>query len=337
MDDESRRLCRDLRDKAVAIETQWKEKKRSQIMEKVKTILDKCVSLDQLNISKLEPSKYRLVNIPQLQAKIGSTSLCEAEEKPASPKKLSLPNTPVCDPSIEELHKEFTDLKDTSVSEISAVSTDLGPYMQCEDTECDSTTPQASDSEDSLNLESTPLKDDKLRRLSYTLETPSPVLLRMMANDSAKNNCNNQEISNLVKADKRNGNKVSTDHTSNSNLNSNTSSDSNGNVSSVQREQFFDEFLLQQQKMMQELLQQQTKEQDKLIDLFKKQEEDLLMQLKGRNSSGNSSTRRNLQSSFDSIVPPKNLFKSTRLAALVRGYLTRRLMATDRVQSNNSI
>ena len=107
LDDDSRRLCRDLKDQAMAIETQLKEKKKSQIMEKVKTILDKCVSFDQLNISKLEPSKYRLVHIPLLKSKIGNTSLCETEDKPASPKKLSLPNSPVCDYSTEELHKEF--------------------------------------------------------------------------------------------------------------------------------------------------------------------------------------------------------------------------------------
>jgi len=330
-------IYRDLREQALTIETQLKEKKRSQIMEKVKTILDKCVSLDQLNISKLEPSKYRLVNIPLLKAKIGNTSLVETEDRPASPKKLSLPNTPTCDPSTEELHKEFADPKDISVSEISAVSTDLGPYMQCQDTEGDATTPQVSDSESSLNLESTPLKEERIRRLSYTLETPSPVLLRMMASDSAKNDRNNQEISNLVKADKNNGNTVPDDQKSNLNFDSNTLNDSNGNVPPVQREQFFEEFLVQQQKMMQDLLEQQNKEQDKLIDLFKKQEEELLVQLQGRNSSSNSSTRRNLQSSFDSVVPPKNFLKSTQLAALVRGYLTRRLMATDRVQSKESI
>jgi len=335
LDDDSRRLCRDLKDQAMAIETQLKEKKKSQIMEKVKTILDKCVSFDQLNISKLEPSKYRLVHIPLLKSKIGNTSLCETEDKPASPKKLSLPNSPVCDYSTEELHKEFADPKDVSISEISVLSTDLDPYMQCEETECDSTTPQASDSEDSFNLESTPLKDDRIRKLSYTLETPSPVLLRMMASDSTKNDQNNHEISNLVKADQKNGNAASPDQTtnlnSNSNLNSNTLSDSNGNISSSRQEHFFEGFLEQQQKRMQELLDQQNKEQDKLIDLFKKQEEELLVQLKGRNSSGNSLSRRNLQSSFDSIAPPC-CFKSTRLAALVRGYLTRRLMNTDRVQ-----
>ena len=332
-------------------------------MEQVKTILDKCVSLDQLNVSKIEPSKYRLVNVPLLRAKV-SVEKTE-DEAPKSPE------------AHNNLMLKKDEMKDSSISEI---STDLGPYMEGEDTEftCDSTTPCASnsDSDNSLSLEfSTPIKPEKLRRLSYTLETPSPVLLKMMksqgsvviknpslsstplsvtdqkeneenrpqlsdsifsttSEQNGKKDDNNEEIA-KIKLDQRNGN-VTTSYNLNlqTSINNSNLNDSNGN--SQKSESFLDDFLLQQQKMMQELLEQQAKEQDKLIHLFKEQEEQLLARLNGRNSSS-SSTRRNLQQSFDSIkqspIRATYVFQSTKLSSVIRGYLTRRLMATDRVQA----
>lgn len=98
----------------------------------------------------------------------------------------SLPTSPLFDGSVSELHRRFLALKTeverkkderTSLaSDMSATSTELGPYMhssQGNETSA-TTTPLvscASDSESSSSLEcSTPIKiQERVRKLSYTV------------------------------------------------------------------------------------------------------------------------------------------------------------------------
>ncbi len=100
-----------------------------------------------------------------------------------------------------------------------------------------------------------------------------------------------------------------------------------------------EEFLQQQQQLMKELLEQQALEQEKLINMFREQEQQLVVQLQVQQqtsrSSGDSKSPacRNLNRSFERAARARRLFDSGRLSALVRGYLTRRLLATDRVQA----
>lgn len=416
---------RQLRDEAVAVEMRLKERRRAQLMEQVQIILDKCVTLDELNVSKVEPSKYRLINEPLLRTPVRiNTSLTEGTKQPLPVTSYSLPSTPMLDEiSIENLHKKFLsmkqDSKDISISESSAVSTDLGPYMQSSDSDSssstDSSTPRAmSDTDVSTSLDcSTPIKSDsRIRRLSYTLDAPSPVLLKMMQNraaeqekatvpklnlsnsneslkgsssdtdqkknaqpvvksteipttpttflknneNSPQNQMNSKVYSNLVE-DVTNGNSTERpsrksptrlsyelskpNHLDESNRDNNGNTHGNQDISRPGN--LIEEFLMQQQKLMNELLEKQAKEQETLVNLFKEQEEQLVMQLQAQTvqqqqqpaaTTGNKSPAcRSLQQSFDRSAKARGLFESGHLSALVRGYLTRRLLATDRVQS----
>ena len=416
-----------IRDEAIAIESKLKEKRRAQLMEQVQIILDKCVTLDELNVSKVTPSKYRLISEPLLQTPVRiNSSLSEPTKKKLPVTSYSLPSTPLLDEiSIENLHQKFLcmkqDCKDISISESSAVSTDLGPYMQNSDSDSsladsESSTPRAlsiSDTDVSTSLDcSTPIKSQRLRRLSYTLEAPSPVLLKMMQNKAAQDEklavvnvprLNLYDSDDVVKNDTidveaSNQNKSminhvpSTQHSAaisdkistsednstrnlvnlnlrprssedivNGNLNGkptiNTPEkpnksqvehisiicDNNGNSPRTQdvhkNGNFVEEFLMQQQKLMNELLEKQAKEQERLVQLFKEQEEQLVMQMQAQTMQqpvvpkSKSPVCRSLKRSFDRSAKARSLFESGHLSALVRGYLTRRLMTTDRVQS----
>lgn len=417
-------MMRQLRDEAVAVEMRLKEKRRAQLMEQVQIILDKCVTLDELNVSKVEPSKYRLINEPLLRTPVRiNTSLTEATKQPLPVTSYSLPSTPMMDEiSIENLHKKFLSMKqeskDVSISESSAVSTDLGPYMNSPDSDSsstDSSTPRAmSDTDVSTSLDcSTPIKSNsRVRRLSYTLEAPSPVLLKMMQKQAAEqeksavpklNLSDSEELLKELSSDtdqrknvqpvvkshetptvpstflKNNENIPIHQNQTNSNNHSNRTEDvtngnstekhnqnspfslphelgqsnrlnefnrdNNGNTHPVQdvcrSGNLIEEFLMQQQKLMNELLEKQAKEQETLVNLFKEQEEQLVMQLQAQTvpqqpavTAGNKSPAcRNLQQSFNRSAKARGLFESGHLSALVRGYLTRRLLATDRVQS----
>jgi hypothetical protein len=427
MNDDKRRAMRKIRDEAVAIESRLKEKRRAQLLEQVQIILDKCVTLDELNVSKVTPSKYRLISEPLLQTPVKiNSSLSQPTIKPLPVTSYSLPSTPLLDDvSIENLHKKFLsmkqDCKDVSISESSAVSTDLGPYMQNSDSDSSSTesgtsTPRAltiSDTDISTSLDcSTPIKSQRMRRLSYTLEAPSPVLLKMMQNKAAEeeklavlnvpklNLSDSDELqgndSNNVEAMKQNKNVIhvpsmkysatisdkssniseenSTHNLVNLNLrprdtedvvngNSNekqmintseklnkskvehmsVTCDNNGNSPRTQdvhkTGNFLEDFIMQQQKLMNELLEKQAKEQERLVQLFREQEEQLVMQMQAQTvqqpaaPKSKSPVCRSLKRSFDRSAQARSLFESGRLSALVRGYLTRRLMTTDRVQS----
>ncbi|EFX90386.1 hypothetical protein DAPPUDRAFT_300045 [Daphnia pulex] len=427
MNDDKRRAMRKIRDEAVAIESRLKDKRRAQLLEQVQIILDKCVTLDELNVSKVTPSKYRLISEPLLQTPVKiNSSLSQPTIKPLPVTSYSLPSTPLLDDvSIENLHKKFLsmkqDCKDVSISESSAVSTDLGPYMQNSDSDSSSTesgtsTPRAltiSDTDISTSLDcSTPIKSQRMRRLSYTLEAPSPVLLKMMQNKATEeeklavfnvpklNLSDSDELqgndSNNVEAMKQNKNVIhvpsmkysatisdkssniseenSTHNLVNLNLrprdtedvvngNSNekqmintsekpnkskvehisVTCDNNGNSPRThdvhKNGNFLEEFIMQQQKLMNELLEKQAKEQERLVQLFREQEEQLVMQMQAQTvqqpaaPKSKSPVCRSLKRSFDRSAQARSLFESGRLSALVRGYLTRRLMTTDRVQS----
>lgn len=429
LNDDKRRAMRQLREEAIAVEYRLKEKRRSQLMEQVQIILDKCVTLDELNVSKVEPSKYRLISEPLLQTPVRlNSSLSQPAKVPKPVTSYSLPSTPLLDEvSIEDLHKKFLSMKqnckDVSVSESSAVSTDLGPYMQDSDSDSsssDSSTPRAltlSDTDISTSLDcSTPIKSQRVRRLSYTLEAPSPVLLKMMQNRAAeqekatildvptlnlsssddlpRNGANssqggNQQTSilqvsavqysatvldknrnngglntahNLVNLnlpqkdteDVVNGNstekqKANTSHKPNFEPNKSKlesvaiNCDKNGNSPRIQdvskSGNLIEEFLTQQQRLMNELLEKQAKEQERLVQLFKEQEEQLMKRMQAQAlqqppvAENKSPACRSLKQSFDRSAKARSLFESGRLSALVRGYLTRRLLTTDRVQS----
>jgi hypothetical protein len=427
MNDDKRRAMRKIRDEAVAIESRLKEKRRAQLLEQVQIILDKCVTLDELNVSKVTPSKYRLISEPLLQTPVKiNSSLSQPTIKPLPVTSYSLPSTPLLDDvSIENLHKKFLsmkqDCKDVSISESSAVSTDLGPYMQNSDSDSSSTesgtsTPRAltiSDTDISTSLDcSTPIKSQRMRRLSYTLEAPSPVLLKMMQNKAAEeekhavlnvpklNLSDSDELqgndSNNVEVIKQNKNLIhvpsvkysatisdkssniseensthnlmnlnlrprDTEDVVNGNFNEkqmiNTSEklnkskvehmsvtcDNNGNSPKTEdvhkTGNFLEDFIMQQQKLMNELLEKQAKEQERLVQLFREQEEQLVMQMQAQTvqqpaaPKSKSPVCRSLKRSFDRSAQARSLFESGRLSALVRGYLTRRLMTTDRVQS----
>lgn len=427
MNDDKRRAMRKIRDEAVAIESRLKEKRRAQLLEQVQIILDKCVTLDELNVSKVTPSKYRLISEPLLQTPVKiNSSLSQPTIKPLPVTSYSLPSTPLLDDvSIENLHKKFLsmkqDCKDVSISESSAVSTDLGPYMQNSDSDSSSTesgtsTPRAltiSDTDISTSLDcSTPIKSQRMRRLSYTLEAPSPVLLKMMQNKAAEeeklavlnvpklNLSDSDELqgndSNNVEAMKQNKNVIhvpsmkysatisdkssniseensthnlvnlnlrprDTEDVVNGNCNEkqmiNTSEkpnkskvehmsvtcDNNGNSPRTEdvhkTGNFLEDFIMQQQKLMNELLEKQANEQERLVQLFREQEEQLVMQMQAQTvqqpaaPKSKSPVCRSLKRSFDRSAQARSLFESGRLSALVRGYLTRRLMTTDRVQS----
>lgn len=430
MNDDRRRAMRQLRDEAVAVELRAKQRRRAQLLEQVQVILDKCVTLDELNVSKVEPSKYRLISEPLLRTPVRvNTSLSEPAKETLPITSYSLPSTPIIDEiSIQNLHKKFLSMKqetkDTSISECSsAVSTDLGPYMHNSDSDLsstDSSTPRAmSDTDVSTSLDcSTPIKSQRVRRLSYTLDAPSPVLLKVMQNKAAieqektavkvvpklnlsdsdesskselsypkavadrredvqsetsietctmtsvkPSNTNNEDSPNrqnqvnfnhkpFAADDVTNGNstdkhkQASPPHRSlneSNKPNSNEPSrDTNGNThrKEVPRgANLIEEFLMQQEKMMNELLEKQAKEQERLVNMFKEQEEQLVMQLQVQTTQqptiarSKSPARRSLQQSFDRSAKARCLFESGHLSALVRGYLTRRLLATDRVQS----
>lgn len=429
MNDDRRRAMRQCREEAIAVEYRLKEKRRAQLMEQVQIILDKCVTLDKLNVSQVEPSKYRLINEPLLQTPVRlNSSLSQPAKLPKPVTSYSLPSTPLLDEvSIEDLHKKFLsmkqDCKDISISGSSAISTDLGPYMQDSDSDScssDSSTPRAltiSDTDISTSLDcSTPIKSQRVRRLSYTLEAPSPVLLKMMQNKAAEqekgaildvpklnlssfddllrngsnisqginqqksmlqvtsdqysatvsdrnqNSCHLNEAHYLVNLnfcpkdtqDVANGNstekqKANTSHEPNFDPSKSKletvaiTYDNNGNSPRVQdvpkSGNLIEEFLTQQQRLMNELLDKQAKEQERLVQLFKEQEEQLMTRMQAQALqqppvAGNKSPAcRSLKQSFDRSAKARSLFESGCLSALVRGYLTRRLLTTDRVQS----
>lgn len=410
MNDERRREMRALRLQALAVENQLKERKTTQLLKQVKSILSKCIPADVMNVSHLGTSDHRSLTKPNQPSSVKN----KKDDLELLPKELpqaySLPSTPLYDEkSIDQLHSIFLALKEEpkelSFSEASAISTDIGKYMNDEDTiiSSDSTTPRAM-SAASENLEcSTPIKADGVRRLSYTLEAPSPVLLKLLQSKSTtgvkelsipvppinlpvdsekegvKPNVEQQSNSSYImdhqkrtanyqESEKENSpsyNRVmeqnmknKLDDTNIDHLNGNKSDkierkteekslslmeDSNGNQRSVQqgtdkKANMLEEFLLQQQKLMNDLLEKQAKEQERLVNLFKEQEQQLCKQLQSQ-SSRNTSTPakspvcRNLEQSFNRCARAKQLFNSCHLAALVRGYLTRRLLATDRVQA----
>ena len=415
MNDDRRLMMRRLRDEAIAVEIRLKERRRAQLMEKVQTILDKCVTLDELNVSKVEPSKYRLINEPLLRTPVRfNSSLSEPLKQPLPVTSYSLPSTPLFDDdSIEKLHKKFLSMKqecrDVSISESSAISTDLGPYMQnssSDSSSSETSTPRVvSDTDISTSLDcSTPIKYQRVRRLSYTLEAPSPVLLKMMQNKATErenavlnavpklnlsddlfkdqanqenmlpplsiqqsssislktfkkreetpSRNNQRNLSSKDTEDVLNGNSSEKQKTNISDrplFESNKSTgersrDSNGNSrrpqDAAKSGNLIEEFLMQQQKLMNELLEKQAKEQESLVHLFKEQEQQLVMQMQAQTAqqpattTGNKSPAcRSLQQSFDRSAKARNLFESAHLSALIRGYLTRRLLTTDRVQS----
>ena len=415
MNDDRRLMMRRLRDEAMAVEIRLKERRRAQLMEKVQTILDKCVTLDELNVSKVEPSKYRLINEPLLRTPVKfNSSLSEPLKQPLPVTSYSLPSTPLFDEdSIEKLHKKFLSMKqecrDVSISESSAISTDLGPYMQnssSDSSSSETSTPRVvSDTDISTSLDcSTPIKYQRVRRLSYTLEAPSPVLLKMMQNKATErenavlnavpklnlsddlfkdqanqenmlpplsiqqsssislktfkkseetpSRNNQRNLSSKDTEDVLNGNSSEKQKTNISDrplFESNKSTgersrDSNGNSrrpqDAAKSGNLIEEFLMQQQKLMNELLEKQAKEQESLVHLFKEQEQQLVMQMQAQTAqqpattTGNKSPAcRSLQQSFDRSAKARNLFESAHLSALIRGYLTRRLLTTDRVQS----
>ena len=415
MNDDRRLMMRRLRDEAIAVEIRLKERRRAQLMEKVQTILDKCVTLDELNVSKVEPSKYRLINEPLLRTPVRfNSSLSEPLKQPLPVTSYSLPSTPLFDEdSIEKLHKKFLSMKqecrDVSISESSAISTDLGPYMQnssSDSSSSETSTPRVvSDTDISTSLDcSTPIKYQRVRRLSYTLEAPSPVLLKMMQNKATErenavlnavpklnlsddlfkdqanqenmlpplsiqqsssislktfkkseetpSRNNQRNLSSKDTEDVLNGNSSEKQKTNISDrplFESNKSTgersrDSNGNSrrpqDAAKSGNLIEEFLMQQQKLMNELLEKQAKEQESLVHLFKEQEQQLVMQMQAQTAqqpattTGNKSPAcRSLQQSFDRSAKARNLFESAHLSALIRGYLTRRLLTTDRVQS----
>ena len=189
LDDSNRKLMRQIREKAIAIETRIKEKKRAELLEQVRTILDKCVTSDQLNVSlSSQPSKTDFVNKNLLANRVRNNTftLPNVFQQPVT-KSHSAPSTPsMDDKTIHQLYQKFLSMKkasnkDVSISENSIMSTDLDPYMHgSESSHSDSSTPRAiSDTDISTNLDcSTPIQLQRLRRLSYTLEAPSPVLLK---------------------------------------------------------------------------------------------------------------------------------------------------------------
>ena len=400
-------MMRHLRDQAIAVELKVKEKKRAELLEQVRLILDKCGTVDnnKLNVSSTsESSKYSCVKKTPLKNRVrNNTSLPNIYQQP-SPKSYSVPSTPPLDEAaINQLYQKFLSMKkesnkDVSISENSILSTDLYPYMHgSESSHSDSSTPHASlDTDISTNLDcSTPVKDpgsQRLRRLSYTLEAPSPVLLKHLqtkatvnqekgncievpklnlsiSDDSIKDQSRSQSnsVAKLVvpkntpeRKEKKEQRKsaLNKSNSENEDLNNGNSSfkktanlsnrsieplqdDSNGNNISTRRSSVkssnnvIEDFLVQQQKLMTELLEQQAKEQERLAILFKEQEQQLFIQLQSQQtptSNNKSPACRSLSKSFDRSAKAMSLFNSGRLAALVRGYLTRRLMATDRVQ-----
>lgn len=425
MNDDRRRLMREYRNQALAVELRIKEKRRALLMEQVQTILDKCVTQEEPNVSKVEPLRYRLITEPLLQTPVRkNSSLCEPYKKGIPKTSYSLPSTPLFDDiSIENLHKKFLQMKDeskdVSVSSSSAISTDLGPYMHhsstCSSSSGSSTPRATSDTDVSTSLDcSTPIKS-RVRRLSYTLDAPSPVLLKVMqikAMEQEKNTLKIVPKLNLSSSDDSLKNssieskphqkenlmpKTSSDECQNSphlspnkkeaastaknivshfNIEQNDNEDmANGNsplkptrnilkqslspsVKSIQDDNgnaqqtqgltgrngnVIEEFLMQQQKLMNDLLEKQAKEQERLVHLFKEQEEQLVTQLQRQlvqpmtpptiATDRKSPACRSLQQSFDRSAKARCLFNSGRLSALIRGYLTRRLFATDRVQS----
>lgn len=417
MNDDRRRLMQQLRDEAIAVEARLKERRRAQLMVQVQTILDKCVTLDELNVSKVTPSKYRLISEPLLRTPVRiNTSLSKPIKNPLPVTSYSLPSTPLFDEVlIEKLHQKFLSMKqecrDVSISESSAISTDLGPYMNSSSgsSSSETSTPRVlSDTDISTSLDcSTPIKSQRVRRLSYTLEAPSPVLLKMMqnkaaereraiicavpklnlssSNDSFKDQANQENVlpptfaqqtptislktsKNSDEYPSRN-NQMNLIHRSNDTedvLNGNSTEkqklssgdrplfesnksatelgrDGNGNSGRTQeiikKGNLLEDFFVKQQKLMNELLEKQAKEQERLQQLFKEQEQQLVMQIQSQTAqqpavTGNKSPAcRSLQQSFDRSAKARCLFESGHLAALVRGYLTRRLLTTDRVQS----
>ena len=429
---------RRLRSQAIELECQLKAKRKAKMMEHIEIILDKCVGVgDAQNVTDIELSKYRLLNVPSLRATVRTTSFCADHRKPSAGKTNSLPATPVFDATVDELHKQFLLLKppknnvevpeelmlptpnisitddsmvsalnDVSVSEDSIVSTDLAAYMNDSETESasETTTPMAtSDSETSTSLEcSTPIKSERIRRLSYTLEAPSPVLLKLL--QKANHQANNAELlcattepippvlsmensdslledhtkdehtatqqesggnvetklnslpseqvinekmrDNLCDASNGNAADKQVDNSDTSHLNPAPESlvekqgDNNGNTSltngSKMSSSLIEDFIVQQQKLMQELLEQQNKEQERLVNLFKEQEKQLMSKLKSApkgTSSAKNRVCRSLQSSFEAKAEESVKHAHfCKLTALVRGYLTRRLLSTDRVQ-----
>ena len=415
LDDDKRKLMCQLREKAMAIESKMKEKKRAELLEQVRLILDKCVTSDQLNVSlSSQPSKNDFINKTPLTNRVrnNTSSLPNVFQQPAS-KSYSAPSTPSMDETtIHQLYQKFLSMKkafnkDVSISENSIMSTDLDPYMHGSESSpsSDSSTPRAiSDTDISTNLDcSTPIQSARVRRLSYTLEAPSPVLLKHLQQKASDGL--DQEKSNTVKVPKLNlsnsddsipkesqssfYNKANSKNNSSTKLvvpkntpernekigqrrltnksnsenedlsNGNSSvkktanisnrrvveplhDDSNGNNvstrSSTKSSNVIDDFMAQQQKLMAELLEQQAKEQERLANIFKEQEQQLFIKLAQSSaqqtptSSTKSPVCRSLNKSFDRSAKALSLFNSGRLSALVRGYLTRRLMATDRVQ-----
>ena len=213
----------------------------------------------------------------------------------------------------------------------------------------------ASDSEsssDSSLESSTPIKvQDRVRKLSYTLEAPSPVLLKMMQNgrQQTENETTAPEIESsqfiFSIADSfagyRNEPSPPKSHAEAVENPAISSSGSSGGVQeAVMSKKLMVDFLASQQKLMQQLLEQQAQEQERLARIFREQEEQLMQQLqlsqtkntKKKNNNNNSGARRSLQSSFspERVDAPHPLAR-TKLSALVRGYLTRRLLATDKV------
>ena len=349
LQNDQRSAMRALRDQAVALEHQLKEEKRRRLLERLQ------MDFDQL--------------APVLRLNANTSMLVGIHGKPpADGNKIatrSLPVTPVYEGSVEELHGKFLQLvaetKDKTISDnsVSVTSTDLSPYMQNgepetgtdADTCCSETTeivPAASSDSETTSLEcSTPVKPQgRIRRLSYTLEAPSPVLLKQMQtqhnnNESVGTSNKGSKLifsiadslnpSNCIpEAPAPTGDKISPK------IAQPLADVTNGHteLNRVPAQQYpviFSDFLQNQQKLMQDLLDQQAKEQERLAAIFKEQEKQLMMQLQVQQSAisrKKSPARRNLQSSFDSV----SASKFSKLTALVRGYLTRRLMATDRVQ-----
>ena len=435
---------RRLRDQAVAVETRLKERKRSQLMQQVRDILDRCVTSNQppgQGPSKYPPSLTSPTKTPCHEAGMGEQPKVNSYSLPSSP--------PYDDAALAHLHSQFLGLsvkevhQDVSQSDTSALSTDLGPYMEAADSDTyvsDTTTPRVlSETDADVSSLSASKSSQRIRRLSYTLEAPSPVLLRHLRNSEQKqsdsvvpnvprlNLFNDddslmlvppQQASIVVSPD---GKKSSTPRLPNSrqepivllgtpikqapsnsyNNNNNNSRTrpggimmnanveakdldalaagphrhriltngaddlANGNhdesLSGSQRGEeaaarngnqhgqvannrnLIEGFLLQQQQAMKELMDQQAAEQERLINLFKEQEEQLMLQIQASQATAvNNSSRssgsskspacRNLNRSFERVARARRLFDSGRLSALVRGYLTRRLLATDRVQ-----
>lgn len=377
-------------------------------MEHVRNILDRCINLESGTRSITEWSKQPPIALTPV--KINSS---QYEPVAVSTKYHSLPSTPHYDEdTLMNLRFKFLAMRkpplDVSLSENSAMSTDLAPYMQGSNTSSsESTTPHVLSDTDvsSLECSTTPRKSPaRIRRLSYTLEGPSPILLKHLKGNERPNNDSQLEPPGLVpKLDlsvegrSTGGEKSSTprpynspygqpppcsisletpikappsndfhnegklkasvcDDLANGNhannlLNGSGNEDKNGNnprrpvtgqqlisgsTSRSGNPNLMEEFLTQQQLLMKELLEQQALEQERLLRLFKEQEQQLVVQLQHGSANGvghsKSPACRNLNRSFERAAKARRLFESGRLSALVRGYLTRRLLATDRVQ-----